>query len=403
MADNVSLRVQLQLAQSAGMDLNKQIQELEKKIKAIVLNIDTGKISDATKEQAKEIKILEKEYKALQSIIKEGAKADKKASDETKSVLKENKQAVSDLISLHKMGATSLKQFIAGSENLLKELNKEEISLKDIERLVTTVSNAEKKLTQESVSGSKLRRQAIDQENKQWANKIGTLTGESITTRGATLSQQVRSVLPTTPVASTSATTGINQQVSSIDRLIGRYKAGLITYQEFDKYGTKIAQSDNFRNKSLEQQTKLVNGLTNAEKQYTRQLNEEDVIRRRLSSQPISTQRTTPTTTVGGTLLNTSQIENSMIRLQGVQNRLSAMEAGSAGRFANPSEMASARSQIDALSNSLSTLTRPQVANAMAGINNNVRAMNSTMQNASRSSLNLGDSLHQASVKFPKV
>ena len=80
-------------------------------------------------------------------------------------------------------------------------------------------------------------------------------------------------------------TNSTNQQISSIDKLIGRYKAGLITYQEFDKYGSKIAQSDNFRSKSLEQQSKLINALSTAEKQRTKILSEDQAIRDKQSSQ----------------------------------------------------------------------------------------------------------------------
>jgi CBS domain-containing protein len=62
------------------------------------------------------------------------------------------------------------------------------------------------------------------------------------------------------------SSSAIISQISSIDKLILRYKAAQMSIDEFLKYGNKIVASDNFRNKSLEQQAKLIQALEGAER-----------------------------------------------------------------------------------------------------------------------------------------
>lgn len=86
-----------------------------------------------------------------------------------------------------------------------------------------------------------------------------------------------------------------------------------------------------------------------------------------------------------------------------LQQSVSRMTGGSGGRFMNPSEIDAVNSRIRALSESFRTMARPQIANEVGAIRNQISGINAAAQNAARSSLNLGDSLYQAAIKFPKM
>jgi len=60
--------------------------------------------------------------------------------------------------------------------------------------------------------------------------------------------------------------------MSSVDKLIQRYKQGKITAEQFSEYGNKMMRADNYKNKTLAQQAKLYNSLTNANKKYESQV-----------------------------------------------------------------------------------------------------------------------------------
>jgi hypothetical protein len=271
-----------------------------------------------------------------------------------------------------------------------------------------------------------------------------------------------------------STTPMINQQISSIDKLIGRYKAGLITYQEFDKYGSKIAQSDNFRSKSLEQQSKLINALSIAEKQRTKILSEDQAIRDKQSSQEqanhskrlkslqqeiqlqqqIKAKQISQYSPIGGdksinlasmerfnnflkqqneaykygkisaeqymkitdqlisqtnkytqadikladtiiknrkainnaTTSTSASTEKTILTIQNLENKLKTMQSGKLGGFLNTQEIANVRTQIDSLRNSLTTMIRPEIANSLTRIRNEMASLAAAARNLSSSS-----------------
>ena len=318
-------------------------------------------------------------------------------------------------------------------------------------------------------------------------------------------------------------TQNIEKQISSIDKLILRFKAGKIGYKEFDEYATKIASSSNFNNKPLEQQIKLTQAITTAEKEHTKSLNDKKIVIDRIHAEAIKMNSQYDKEKIQTPQNNVyNQIENSLSRIYGikqkllkadeqekivlqdqlrieaqkyatlssqklnsigkdsqreiqlaeqkialqnrletasakhtdrqsrndeqaiqrreqlemtrmnrvhaeairlnnqfnststrnvngsdtVQNfinqqntRLSNMLGGSAGNHIDPRQATAIREQLQALQG-LSTVM-PGVRNQMASITTAMQRMNGEAQNASRSSLNLGESLRQAFVKFP--
>lgn len=191
-------------------------------------------------------------------------------------------------------------------------------------------------------------------------------------------------------VTTTDNTKSIEKQVSSIDKLIARYKAGQITFQEFDKYGRQIAESSNFRNKSLEQQARLLQSLESAERRHTASLTQTESINRRVSESAI---RNTQSQITSAEKLALFQKE--------MNQRASALQGSSAGRFLNTRDGTNINEFLGQVNN-LNSST-PNLQNRMANLRLEFQRINSTTQNLSRNSLNLGESIRQAAIKFPFV
>jgi hypothetical protein len=96
--------------------------------------------------------------------------------------------------------------------------------------------------------------------------------------------------------------------------------------------------------------------------------------------------------------INVGQIENT---IQSLRNRMTNIASGSGAGFYNTSEFQNIQRNIDNLSQGFRTMTRPEIANNIGRIRNEIGLLNGEAQNASRSSMHLGDALYQAAVKFP--
>jgi len=84
-----------------------------------------------------------------------------------------------------------------------------------------------------------------------------------------------------------------------------------------------------------------------------------------------------------------------------LQNSMAKMTTGSSKGFLNPSEVEIVNSRIKTLSENFTTMARPTVASEIRAIRTEMQGLNGVAQNAARSSLNLGDALYQAAIKFP--
>jgi hypothetical protein len=82
-------------------------------------------------------------------------------------------------------------------------------------------------------------------------------------------------------------TKSTKEQLSSIDKLISRYKSMKITYEELDKYGTKVIKSERFKTKSLQEQAKVYDKLKAVEQQRTKNLVETDKINENIAKKQL--------------------------------------------------------------------------------------------------------------------
>jgi hypothetical protein len=102
-----------------------------------------------------------------------------------------------------------------------------------------------------------------------------------------------------TTKGSESKAKAIKKEMDSVDKLILRYKAAQITQEQFQEYGRRLAESDKFREKSLQKQAKLYDSLKSASKQYSKSLEYESNVVKKLNeaSKPKLKVTTQPSTT----------------------------------------------------------------------------------------------------------
>jgi hypothetical protein len=141
----------------------------------------------------------------------------------------------------------------------------------------------------------------------------------------------LKQVTQTSQKSTSSAVKANQKTIDSVDKLIQRYKAGHISAKQFSEYGTKMAQSDTFKNKSLQQQAKLYGQLDSATKKYSQTLRGESSVRQ----------------------LQNKQMQTGLDRISAINRAIGDKKAGSTGAqiFSNPA----VKSNLDELNRMMST------------------------------------------------
>jgi len=238
-------------------------------------------------------------------------------------------------------------------------------ALENIRRVESQQLSSISRVRQASINSENIRfnnvrknQRLIEIENQRIASNMGNLVGGGITSRGSQL-EEIKKIE--------------SQQISSINRV------------RQARIASENKAFDNARRRQKE---------INIENQRMAS-NIGNLIGGGISSRGSLLQSTmTPS-------IKPMDIERTLNNLKNLQIRMDQMAGGSASRFLNPAEIQAVNSRISALSQNFMNLSRPEVANSMRSIRTEMTRLNGIAQNTSRSTMDLGESLKQAAIKFP--
>jgi len=234
--------------------------------------------------------------------------------------------SVDKLILRYKAGRMAIQDFIKYSQQMVNSSNFTNKSLQDQAKIVQSLGNAQKQLTQqqtqstqqtqqrtqttrqqtqamiqnekvaqqqaktammqakaqEALAKAQLAQLKIQQQQnvltqqaakaQQQAAKSAQQAARAQQTANKAAQQQAEKTAQRAARASQQQTIGNQQTISSLDKLIARYNTYKITLDQFARYLTAMKVSETWRNKTLQEQAKLIRALERAERDRAKAL-----------------------------------------------------------------------------------------------------------------------------------